>query len=558
MTNLFTYILSIFAFLHPQDKETTMKFPENIKNIGITSLSGIPNKERLGVGSERLKALGLNPIQATVQAEPKRYLAAPDEERIRQFHELLANQDIDAIIMACGGYGSSRIVNSLNWELIRSRNIPIVGYSDVSGLHLAALKHGCRNHVHGPMVSAGIGAKLDTPERKAAYEKTMQSLCNVLSGEKNLLPADAKLTVMKAGKSTGPLVPTNLSLLHDLIGTPSMPDLSGAILAIEDVNEPAYKIDRYLTKLKVSGHLGRLRGLIYGAFTDTDDVEFLPDVLAEFAAQINGPVVSGLEFGHVFPTLSLPVGKEVVLDATTDTPTLTLAPISDYESCIYQAKGFTLGYRFLSPKTIETDKKYPLVVFLHGAGERGMDNHVQLVHVLPKFVQDDIREKFPCFVAAPQCPDGQQWVNTPWGLRQHDMPQMMSDSLAAVSGLIDDLLLDYPIDASRIYVMGISMGGYGTWDLVMRFPKRFAAAVPICGGADIKQAALIKDLPLWVFHGDSDTAVPTYRSQSMVAALKEAGGDPKYTEFPNCGHNAWGPAIETPELLPWLFSQRLK
>ena len=187
MTNLFTYILSIFAFLHPQDKATTMKFPENIKNIGITSLSGIPNKERLAVGSERLKALGLNPIQATVQAEPKRYLAAPDEERIRQFHELLANHDIDAIIMACGGYGSSRIVNSLNWELIRSRNIPIVGYSDVSGLHLAALKHGCRNHVHGPMVSAGIGAKLDTPERKAAYEKTMQSLCNVLAGEKNLL-----------------------------------------------------------------------------------------------------------------------------------------------------------------------------------------------------------------------------------------------------------------------------------------------------------------------------------------------------------------------------------
>ena len=154
MTNLFSYILSIFAFLHPQDKEVMMKFPENIKNIGITSLSGIPNKERLDIGCERLKALGLNPI-------------------------LLANQDMDAIIMACGGYGSSRIVNSLNWELIRSRNIPIVGYSDVSGLHLAALKHGCRNHVHGPMVSAGIGAKLESAERKAAYEKTMQSLCNV-------------------------------------------------------------------------------------------------------------------------------------------------------------------------------------------------------------------------------------------------------------------------------------------------------------------------------------------------------------------------------------------
>ena len=128
MTNLFTYILSIFAFLHPQDKELMMKFPENIKNIGITSLSGIPNKERLAIGCERLKALGLNPIQASVEAPPQRYLAAPDAERIRQFHELLANPDIDAIIMACGGYGSSRIVNSLDW-VIRIHASSEVGFS---------------------------------------------------------------------------------------------------------------------------------------------------------------------------------------------------------------------------------------------------------------------------------------------------------------------------------------------------------------------------------------------------------------------------------------------
>ena len=535
-----------------------MQFPEHIKNVGVVSISGSPNSERLQIGLERLKSMGLNPILATTQAPPQRYLAAPDDERIRQFHELLANPDIDAIIMSCGGYGSSRIINSLNWELIRSRNIPIVGYSDVSGLHLAALKYGCRNHIHGPMVSAGIGAKLETDERKAGYDKMMRSLCDVFANKKNLLPADSNLKIMKPGKATGPLVPTNLSLLHDLIGTPSMPDLTGAILAIEDVNEPAYKIDRYLTKLKVTSHLTRLGGLIYGAFTDTEDEQYLPEVLEEFASQIKGPVVAGFEFGHIFPTLSLPVGKEVTLDASSDKATLTLAPISDYESCIYQAKGFTLGYRMLPPKNVESDKKYTLVVFLHGAGERGIDNHVQLIHALPKFVQPEIREKFPCYVIAPQCPVGQQWVNTPWGLKQHDMPQQMSDSLAAVSSLIDDLQKDYPIDASRIYVMGISMGGYGTWDLIMRFPKRFAAAVPICGGADIKQASLIKDLPIWAFHGDSDTAVPTYRSQSMVAALKEAGGNPKYTEFPNCGHNAWTPAIETPELLPWLFSKYLK
>jgi len=117
------------------------------------------------------------------------------------------------------------------------------------------------------------------------------------------------------------------------------------------------------------------------------------------------------------------------------------------------------------------------------------------------------------------------------------------------------MLLNYPIDPSRIYLMGISMGGYGTWDLAMRTPQRFAAAVPICGGGDPNHAKKLKGLPIWAFHGDSDTAVPTSRSRDMIQALKDIGEKPIYTELKNTGHDAWTPAINNPELIQWLFKQ---
>ncbi|MCA9047007.1 MAG: prolyl oligopeptidase family serine peptidase, partial [Planctomycetaceae bacterium] len=122
--------------------------------------------------------------------------------------------------------------------------------------------------------------------------------------------------------------------------------------------------------------------------------------------------------------------------------------------------------------------------------------------------------------------------------------------------LLDQLIKTHAIDEDRIYVMGLSMGGYGTWDLLARHPEKFAAGVPICGGGDEKQAAKIKEMPIWVFHGDADTAVKVERSRNMVAAIKEAGGKPKYTEYPGVGHNSWTPAINEPEILPWLFSQK--
>ena len=234
-------------------------------------------------------------------------------------------------------------------------------------------------------------------------------------------------------------------------------------------------------------------------------------------------------------------------------------PVLDaFEPHSFQAThDYSLNYRLLSPLTVEQTAKYPLVIFLHGAGERGQDNAAQLYHVMPKFAALETRKAFPCYVVAPQCPAEQQWVNTPWSRLKHDMPETPSQSMDATIKLIDDLIQHYPIDTARLYVIGLSMGGYGTWDLIMRYPKRFAAAVPICGGADIDLADRIKDMPIWFFHGDSDPAVPTFRARSMNIALRALGVTPKYTEFTRCGHDAWTPAMNTPELLPWLFAQHL-
>ena len=117
---------------------------------------------------------------------------------------------------------------------------------------------------------------------------------------------------------------------------------------------------------------------------------------------------------------------------------------------------------------------------------------------------------------------------------------------------------EFSIDATRLYVTGLSMGGYGTWDALQRYPDRFAAAVPICGGGDVKQAKKIAQIPIWAFHGDKDTAVPVERTRSMIAALKEAGGMPKYTEYPDVGHDSWTATYKDPALHEWMFAQRLK
>lgn len=218
--------------------------------------------------------------------------------------------------------------------------------------------------------------------------------------------------------------------------------------------------------------------------------------------------------------------------------------------------GATLPYQLLKPINVEAGKKYPLVIFLHGAGERGIDNEKQSIHGVPQFASDENRKKYPCFLIAPQCPEGKKWVEVDWSADTHTMPKDPSPNAKLTLDLIDQLLKDLPVDPQRIYLTGLSMGGYGTWDLLARRPQFFAAGVPVCGGADEATAKVLTKMPLWVFHGAKDTAVKPARSRNIVKAILTEGGQPKYTEYPDVGHNSWDKAYRDPEMFAWLFAQK--
>lgn len=218
--------------------------------------------------------------------------------------------------------------------------------------------------------------------------------------------------------------------------------------------------------------------------------------------------------------------------------------------------GKELPYRLMKPDGYDPAKKYPLVIFLHGAGERGTDNDKQLIHCVPQFASKKYREKYPCFLIAPQCPDEARWVEVDWSAMSHVQPKEPSEPGRLTLELIAAIQKEFSIDAKRIYLTGLSMGGFGTWDLLARRPELFAAAVPVCGGADETTAEKIKHIPTWAFHGAKDDVVKPERSQRMIAALEKAGARPWYTEYPDVGHDSWNPAYKDPELFRWLFAQK--
>lgn len=222
----------------------------------------------------------------------------------------------------------------------------------------------------------------------------------------------------------------------------------------------------------------------------------------------------------------------------------------------YQASNnLDLGYRLLSPPKLEDGKKYPLVIFLHGAGERGNDNERQLIHVAQELATEEMQQRYPCYVVAPQCPEGKRWVEVDWGDAAHEMPKTPSLPMTATFELIEELQNELSIDKQRIYICGLSMGGFGTWDAIQRKPELFAAAIPICGGGDPAFAEKISDIPTWVFHGDADGAVQVKRSREMVKAVSKIDDDIIYTEYPGVGHNCWAMTAENRLVWDWLFAQ---
>jgi len=195
-----------------------------------------------------------------------------------------------------------------------------------------------------------------------------------------------------------------------------------------------------------------------------------------------------------------------------------------------------LKYLLFLPEGYEqSEKQWPLILFLHGSGESGENLADVKKHGPPKIVES--KRDFPFIVVSPQSP-GRGW-----------RPEMLK-------ALLDEIVLNYNVDRNRVYLTGLSMGGYGTWTLAAAHPEAFAAIVPICGGGRPADAARLKDLPIWVFHGAKDPAVPLARSEEMVKAVEDAGGKVKFTIYPDAGHDSWTEAYDSPELYQWLLEQK--
>jgi len=236
---------------------------------------------------------------------------------------------------------------------------------------------------------------------------------------------------------------------------------------------------------------------------------------------------------------------------------------SIYEKHSYVQAGDTLPYRLLLPVDYDPAKKYPLILFLHGSGERGRDNELQLVHGAKLFLSDSVRKNYPAIVVFPQCPLNSYWSNVQSSIDTVSKKRIMqfpvngepTIAMKMLVSLLEKLERDYKLNKQQIFVGGLSMGGMGTFELVGRKPKFFAAAFPICGGANPAIAKKIKEPTWWIFHGLKDDVVDPEFSKQMAVALEKVGADVKLTLYPEANHNSWDPAFAEKNLLSWLFSQ---
>jgi predicted peptidase len=229
-------------------------------------------------------------------------------------------------------------------------------------------------------------------------------------------------------------------------------------------------------------------------------------------------------------------------------------PVKETQAKTYTAAdGKTLLYREYRPAS---PTPLPLIIFLHGAGERGQDNRAQVKHGVGDLIRLSREKNQPLHLLAPQCPPGRKWVEVDWSAPTHATPERPADAAALTLEVVDAWVREGAVDPARIYLTGLSMGGYGTWDLLVRRPRFFAAGLPICGGGDEARAAEIRHLPLRVVHGDQDRAVPVARSRNMVEALRRAGGQPIYREVAGAGHDTWTMTYRDPEVFAWLLSQK--
>ena len=229
------------------------------------------------------------------------------------------------------------------------------------------------------------------------------------------------------------------------------------------------------------------------------------------------------------------------------------------------SEGKVLPYRILYPENYDKSKKYPLILFLHGAGERGKDNEKQLAHGAKLFITEENRKNFPAIIVLPQCPEESFWASTkidrtsqPFKI-DFDYSAEANWPLVAANELVKKLSDEESVDKSRVYITGLSMGGMGTFESVYRYPDMYAAALPVCGGGDkVRYDKRITKTAFWVFHGAADAVVDVKLSRKMVEKLKSLKSEVKYSEYPGVNHNSWDNAFAEKDYLSWMFSHKRK
>ncbi|AHM59690.1 phospholipase/carboxylesterase [Flammeovirgaceae bacterium 311] len=234
-----------------------------------------------------------------------------------------------------------------------------------------------------------------------------------------------------------------------------------------------------------------------------------------------------------------------------------------YAPAHYISNGDTLPYQILLPQNFDPEQTYPLVLFLHGAGERGKDNAAQLAHGSSLFLRTDIRNNYPAVVVFPQCPKESYWSNVV--IKHNDQGREFmfqtegepTTAMQLLQGLLQELISKPYIDKQRLYAGGLSMGGMGTLELLRREPNKFAAAFAICGADTTANAQKYRNVPLWLFHGAKDDVVSPEYSKKMADKLEEIGArNIKLTIYPEANHNSWDNAFAETNLLSWLFSKK--
>ena len=284
--------------------------------------------------------------------------------------------------------------------------------------------------------------------------------------------------------------------------------------------------------------------------------------------------------GGIFMSAAFPSFAEFYNDPVPNELTsLRDAPLADKYRKLFSyehmtADGFTaeLSYRLYVPADYDPNRAYPVLLFLHGAGENGGgkdENEKQLnVGMMNEFFSRGYFEKFPCLIIAPQTRNEPknftgEWVNTPWTKGSYKIDVSgetcgtFTENIQLAKMAVDKTIADYHVDTDRIYVTGISMGGYGTWNIITHYNDFFAAAIPVCGGGDPSKADRLVNMPIWCFHGDQDggLAVPVTGTRDMYTAIVAAGSTKiNYTEWPGVGH-AWLPAYAREDVWAWLFAQ---